>query len=298
MAISSPPRKGKSSRSAGRPQRAPVLKVTRYDIVSSFLIAIVLGLILTAISLFIMWRTTWRPRPVALAAIEILDVRAGFEDGDPEEDFPDIETPDDEVLVEEMLDTVIEDASEASQQAFEQIETNLEQQGSPQSGTGSGRPLGVPGGTGTGLPREQRWFVRFTDQAALEEYTRQLDFFKIELGVLFIGDKSMTVLSNLSNPRPTKKIITAASMGKGKIHFNWSGGSRKKADLKLLEKAGVSNAATGMIFHFYPRETQKKLFQKEKAYRNRPAKEIRRTYFVVKRAGSGYEFQVIRQFYF
>ena len=132
----------------------------------------------------------------------------------------------------------------------------------------------------------------------MEEYARQLDFFKIEMGVLFIGDKSMTVLSNLSNSRPTKKTITAASIGKDKIHFNWSGGSRKEADLKLLEKAGVSNAAAGMIFHFYPRETQAKLIQKEKAYRGRPANKIRRTYFSVKRAGSGYEFQVTRQSYF
>ncbi|MCH7688426.1 MAG: hypothetical protein IH899_17385, partial [Planctomycetes bacterium] len=143
-----------------------------------------------------------------------------------------------------------------------------------------------------------RWFVRFEDRAALDEYARQLDFFKIEMGVLFIGEKSMMVLSNLSKSRPTKKTVTASSMGKDKIHFNWSGGSRKKADLKLLEKAGVSNAAAGMIFHFYPRKTQAKLLRNEKAYRNRPAKEIRRTYFTVKRAGSGYEFQVTRQSYF
>jgi hypothetical protein len=265
--------------------------VTRYDILSSFLFAIVLGLILTAISLFVMWMSTWRPVPEVLATIEMLDARAGFEDGDPEEDFPDLEPTEEEILPEDILDQVVTD------QAINPVQIDPAPD-SPQRGTGTGRPLGVPGGTGTGLPRDQRWFVRFADRASLEEYARQLDFFNIEMGVLFIGNKSMTILSNLSNPRPTKKTVTASSLGKDKIHFNWSGGARKNADLKLLEKAGIGNADAGMIFHFYPKSTQEKLIQKEKAYRNRPLKEIRRTYFVVKRAGNGYELKVTRQAYF
>lgn len=281
--------------STGKHAKPPVLKVTQYDRVSSLMVAIALALAIAAGWLFLLWTTTWRPQPEALADIEILDARAGFEDGDEEEEFPEIDNPAEELQMEEQFESVIEHATSESMQAFQQFEMDPVERTSPQSGTGSGRPLGVPGGTGTGLPRDQRWFVRFADRTSLDEYARQLDHFGIELGYLVLGNDSMVVLSNLSSPSPRKRTVTASSLGKDKMHFNWKGGSRQQADLKLLEKAGIRPAPNGVIFHFYPRSVQQQLIQAETGYRNRRPDQIRRTYFVVKREGSGYTFEVVRQ---
>lgn len=296
MATTSPPLK--RPRPSGKHQNPPMLKVTRYERVASFMITIVLGLVITVLASFVIWMTTWKPTPETVAIMESWDPKAGFEDGNEEDDFPDLDTPTEEIETEETFEAVMQNADQASEQAYELYEERLNSIGSPQRGTGSGRPLGVPGGTGTGLPRDQRWFMRFAGEDALEEYARQLDFFKIDMGVLFIGSDTITVFSNLSSPSPRKKTITATTMPKGSLPFTWQGGGRKEADIKLLQKAGIANAGSGIIFHFYPKETQQLLFKTEQSYRNKKTEEIRRTYFRVQRAGSGYEFKVTRQSYF
>lgn len=78
--------------------------------------------------------------------------------------------------------------------------------------------------------------------------------------------------------------------------MTWRGGDRKKADLELLQKAGI-DVGSGMLFQFYPKDIEENLAQIEFAYRKRKASEIRKTYFVVQRAGKGYEFAVTQQTY-
>ncbi|MGH7200365.1 MAG: hypothetical protein ACREJB_07145, partial [Planctomycetaceae bacterium] len=127
------------------------------------------------------------------------------------------------------------------------------------------------------------------------EYARQLDFFGIELGAL-LPEGKLVYLSNLSNSTPSKKIISTGS-GEQRLYMTWRGGGRKLADVQLFQKAGV-DVRSATIFHFYPQKTEQMLARLELSYRNRPVREIRRTYFAVERAGNGYQFVVTRQSYF
>lgn len=145
------------------------------------------------------------------------------------------------------------------------------------------------------MPREQRWFVRFSDTGFLTDYARQLDSFGIVLGLLQNG--KLYYVSNLSRPKPAKQV-RISGVGEKRLYMTWQGGNRRKADLKLLAKAGLTVGRSDIIFHFYPRRTELLLARKERDYAHRPVSQIRRTYFVVRQAGSAYEFVVTRQRYF
>ena len=145
------------------------------------------------------------------------------------------------------------------------------------------------------MPREQRWFVRFGDRGTLSEYARQLDFFGIVLAALLPGGK-MVYISQLSKAKPKTRTVTSGSNEK-RMYMTWQGGGRRKTDLELFQKVGI-NVGSGLIFHFYPNKTELMLARLERDYRKRPIKQIRRTYFVVRRKRSAYEFVVARQSYF
>ena len=284
----------------------PQLKVTKYDLVTATLISIVLGLVVGVGALVVIWLTNRIPQPEVEVAVEILELPGGSPDGAPDEtllvESPDPETDDpsvaDEVSEEqelmEMLDNVMEVSDQATQVAQEQFETASQNSGKPGSASGSGRrPLGMGNGK-SGFPREQRWFTRFADNGSLSSYARQLDFFKIELGVV-MPDGTLTYISNVAST-PKKRTATSGD-GEKRLYMNWQGDpARRKADLELFKKIGM-DATKGLILHFYPAETEQMLLKIEREYAGRPVKEIRRTYFSVRAAGGGYEFAVERQLY-
>lgn len=236
--------------------------------------------------------------------LEIVELPGGSDDGFPDEmlqvESPEEEIPDaslnqemaDDLQVEETLETVLDVADEAAELAPQQIQTNAESTGRVGSASGTGRRA-LGSGTGEkGLPREQRWYVRFSDGATLDVYAAQLDFFKIELGLL-TPKGELIYLSNMSSDPPKTRRVTSGK-GENRLYMTWQGGERKSADLELFQKAGI-DARRGTIFHFYPREAEALLAQREEAYRGRKASEIRRTYFVVQSAGDGFTFAVSRQ---
>ena len=82
-----------------------------------------------------------------------------------------------------------------------------------------------------------------------------------------------------------------------RLYFTWRGGSRKAGDLDLFQKAGVNANNAVMILHLYPQLTENVLANIELQYKNRKAIEIKKTFFVVRRAKDGYEFAVSQQQY-
>lgn len=285
----------------------PVLQVTRYDLATSFLIAVVIGLVIAVVWLGVVWAVNRPESEEGPVPLEMVELPGGDEDGavdetlelqspeDPTDDPSLAEVPADEPEIQEMLETVIEMADEATNLAQQQFEMDARNAGNPGSASGTGRrALGMGPGE-SGIPREQRWLVRFSDRSTLEEYARQLDFFGIELGALLPNGK-LIYLSNLSADRPQKRETTSGKNEK-RLYMTWRGGSRREADRKLFEKAGV-DVSGARIMHFYPSETEKRLATLEQRYRNRPVDEIRRTYFVVLRNGRNYRFEVTRQIYF
>lgn len=284
--------------------RSPVLTPTRYDTVTSVLISLAGALFIAAIALIIVWYTNRIPEPETPPMIELLEIPGGFDDGAIDEtlkveseeeltDDPAVEdTPTEQTEVTETLDQVIELADQATQMAQQQFQDAPVNAGTPGRADGNGRRPFGSGGPGAGLARDQRWYISFND-STVESYARQLDFFEIELAS-FDG-KQLTYIKNLSSPSPTKRSRTVGK-GEQRLRFNWQGGERRNVDVQLFQKAGI-NARGALIFHFYPPKTEALLAKIEYDYKKRPAKEIRRTYFSVRRDGNGYKFVVTRQLY-
>ncbi len=286
---------------------SPVLKVTRYDRVSASMIAFVVALVGSVIWLTVLWGTNRLSSPQRAVPVELVELAGGVDDGAVDEtlrlESPAEETQDpslaetiaEESEIQEMLESVVELADEATDQAQRQFELEAQNAGKPGSAKGTGRrALGMGPGE-AGLPREQRWFMRFSEGGTLDGYAEQLSFFGIELGVLRANGK----LDYLYDITAKKPKIRSVSSGKGenRLYMTWRGGNRRISDIQLFERAG-SYVGQGLILHFYPPKTEARLARLERNHRDRLVEQIRRTYFAVRRNSTGYEFIVTKQSYF
>ena len=289
------------------PTPQPVLRVTRYDEVSSWLIALVGGLGLAVFVLTVAWISI-QPAPVKEPVpVEMVEVSGGVEDGAVDEslrlDSPEAESEqatlaDEDAAepeIQETLENVMDVADEATDQAEKQFEFQTRNAGKKGSASGTGRrALGIGSGKG-GVPREQRWYVSYADRQTLEEYGKQLDFFKIELGVL-TPDGKLIYLSRLGQATPATRITTSGK-GENRLYMTWQGGARRRADMQLFQRAKV-DIGQSVLLQFFPPEVEKQLARLELEYKKRPLTEIRRTYYSTRTTETGYEFFVTRQTYF
>jgi len=273
------------------------MRINAYDRVSSFMMAAVLAMICLVFAAIAYWFQTRRPVLPELVAMEVVDVVGGGElDGSPDETLA-VESPEtaetEQVDVQQQLDAVTNVSDKAALQAAV-FQPDVEAQDAQGSVTGTGRrPLGFGPGSGGGVARELRWAVSFANEESLATYAQQLDYFKIELGARS-KDGRLTYLTNLSKS-PTSRNV-ASGKDEKRLYFTWQGGARKSADIQLFRQAGV-NAEQSQILHFYSEELENHLATLELKYANRPAKDIRRTYFTVVPKSGGFAFQVIRQTY-
>ncbi len=141
------------------------------------------------------------------------------------------------------------------------------------------------------VPRHERWEIRFPPGNSIESYTRQLDHFKIELGVIGVEDH-ITYLSNLSNPRPQRRPGFAAD--EQRLYLVWQRGEMAEADEQLAGRAGVRTAGK-VLAHFVPAEVEAELARLEEAYaRQLSIQKIERTVFGIRTAGQdAFRFYVI-----
>jgi hypothetical protein len=165
-----------------------------------------------------------------------------------------------------------------------------------QVGTAKGGPAGDgrSAGFGPGRPGKPRHGeVIFTEGNTSRSYARQLDFFKIELGVLLPGNR-VEYAWNLSKDRPDRR--SGAADEEQRYYLTWQKGGLREADLELLGKAGIA-ADNRPIIKFIPPELELQLQQLEKQRAGKNEKRIRATYFAIRPKGNGYEFYVQDQIY-
>lgn len=285
--------------------RPPVLQVTRYDRAIAGVLAVFAGLTFAFGGVTTVWLTNRTNTKVTTVPVELLELPGGDEDGSPDEtlrvDSPDPERPDaapeeenaEETEVEQTLETVVEMSDAATELVQQQFEIGVRNVGKAGSASGTGRRgLGVGPGVG-GIPREQRWYVRYGDRLTVDEYARQLDFFGIELGAL-LPDKRLAYVSKLTQGTPAVRY-TSSGAGEQRLYMSWQGGERRRADLELIGRAGLQVPFETTVLHFYPPETETMLARLEHDYLNRPVAQIKRTYFSVERDGAGYKFVVTGQ---
>lgn len=141
--------------------------------------------------------------------------------------------------------------------------------------------------------RGGEWEIVFADDITVEEYARQMDYFKIEIAAVSKNGKIETI-SKVSQRKPEKRV--GHKTADYRLHIGWKTGQLQAADRKLLAKAGIASGDKE-LWHFFQTETQAHLAALERAYSNRPPSEITRTRFEVRPAakGEGYEFVVIKQ---
>ncbi len=143
------------------------------------------------------------------------------------------------------------------------------------------------------IPRHERWEIRIGAGNTSDSYTRQLDYFKIELGV--IGQASDIVyLSNLSAPTPTSKTQTSA--GEKRLYLIWQRGSMREADEEILARAKIQSGGK-VVVHFCPEELENELVKLEDEEAKKSGyKRIRKTVFGVRpKEPEGFRFFVIEQ---
>lgn len=287
-------------RVAGRP---PVMSETKYDITTSAQIAIAVGLALITGVLIAIWLSNLLPE-VTNEPMVLASSTGGFEDGDPDETL-DVESPEDPTddpslsndqnmtELEQITDQIVTLSENASQLTQPNEYTDASAGGNPGSASGTGgKPFGVGGGAKGGERREQRWLVKFADKGNLKSYAAQLDFFNIEIGAIY-KDGRIFYLSNMSKGNSVRESRLSAD--DPRLFMSWKGGDRVKADIELLQNAKIPNPEDAMIVHFYAPQTEQMLARLEKSYGGKEPGEIRRTFFQIRKAGSGYEFFVSSQ---
>ena len=293
-----------------RPVRAPYIKMSKYDVVVSGLSTSAVCAVLALIVMIIIWLSNLLPSPPKKQVIMLPPGDGGWEDGDPNA-TPDVESPEDASLdpslaneetdvteLEEVVEQIVEISENAASVVAPNEFTGSKNTGTPGSADGTGgRPLGSGGPGRGGAKREQRWVVEFADKGDLDSYAAQLDFFGIELGAIFRDDGRLIYMSNMSAAKPTTREIKEGAAGaEQRLFMNWAEGSeeRRQADVELFQKAAIDASAAGVL-HFYTSETETLMATIEQEFGGHTAEEIRKTYFRVRKAGSGYEFFVQKQ---
>jgi hypothetical protein len=142
---------------------------------------------------------------------------------------------------------------------------------------------GVSDAAGLDLPNHERWEIQFPPGLTIEAYTRQLDFFKIELGVIG-GSQQVTYLSSLSNPKP--RVRTGPGNTETRMYLIWNRGPMREADEILAARAGLQIEGK-VLAHFVPPELEAEMLRIEAAQaRTNNLMHIRRTIFGIQSVGA------------
>lgn len=277
------------------------LKVSSYDTVAGWLIALLVLIGVAVASLFLIWLTSRIFVSQAPVPVLLEDIGGGREDGVIGESM-EIDAPDAEEIAQEsdLTEPQMEQSLAQITDAVATLQADLtdpsDSQDTETSGGGKshgdGRQIGRGSGTGEpGIPRAQRWEIYFQDAGTLESYAKQLDFFKIELGVIG-GTNQVQYAFHLSQPTPDTRVGPGSE--EKRLYMTWRQGSLQQADRDLVGRAGLS-AAGRLVVQFYPPDTENLLANVERNFRGLEATKIRKTRFGVRDAAGGYEFYVIDQ---
>ncbi len=255
------------------------LRVSNYDRVLSAVLAAVLLVGAAVLILLALWLTS--RLFLGQAAVPVVLEQIGSSDS-PLSDQRDLDSPelDQTDLVEPQITERLASIADAvsSQPALIGDPTP----GQAASSAGGG---GMQGGT------QRRWELTFMQGNTLDTYARQLDFFRIELGVLEPGNQ-VRYAQNLSKSKPD--VRTGPADAEKRYYLTWRGGDLIEADRALLARAGIDNQSR-IILKFLPPEVESQLAQLEKTHAGDQIDQLRRTRFGISPHGNGYRFRVIDQ---
>jgi hypothetical protein len=283
---------------AARPSGVELdLKASAYERAASWIWALLIVVGLTVLLLFLVW-LTWRLSKIRVSVpIEIVEEESGR--GDHAPGVARDPLPPGAEEIEELTEPQVEQTVQAVTDAVSSIAgtISITNPGAQVTGKGGGlgdsRRAGPLGDGPDTIPRSERWKFQYPGVTS-RQYAAILDHFKIELGALGGGGETVDYAFNVSKPTPDRR--SGKSEDEKRLLFIWTAGELQQADRELLSKASVPVSGR-IIAQFIPAETEKELARVEFLHANRPAKDIRRTYFGVRPKGGGFEFYVIKQEY-
>ena len=274
------------------------LQVSAYDQVASMVVALLILVGFFTVTLFLLWLTTRvysqkLNRPVEYledlgeSGENALGMAEEFEPPGVQE-LPDVEQPQLSDTLQAVTDVV---STQAATLDILQGNSSLMGKG---SGLGDHRKIG-PGGIGGKRPDRKINYITSSEKA----YSRQLDFFKIELGVMRHDSESLEYAANFSQAQPTTR--SGPKRDEKRNFFLWTDNDPlAELDWQLLEKANI-RIGQGVILQFWPEDSWQLLLHAEADHAkvaDLDRTSVRRTDFGVKTTKKkGYELFVMDQTY-
>lgn len=298
-----------SDKASAIPIQERRLRVSAYDRASSLLLALLLLVGTSVLLLLVIWLSNRIFVPQIAVPTEFVEIGEGDGGGDGRAtggSQVDVNTfdaipgmpVDNTPPVKDTMEAVIETVAAKASTMDEQLDDpslivrmprgDFGTGGGMGGGTGPGRGLGHGPGKG-GVRR--RWELQFLQGGTLDLYARQLDFFRIELGVLLPGG-TVEYAFNLSKSKPDTR--TGRSEQEKRYYLTWRGGDLQQADRELLARAGIGTQDR-LILKFLPPDVEQQLMKLERGYANREPKQILKTRFGIRAESKGYGFYVLEQ---
>ncbi len=302
----------------GPPRRSPpvqpvipkALTVSAYDRVASMILALLMLVGTAVLCLLVAWFSSgiFHYHTAVPVVMEDLSAGGGYENGVGTEGQQ-IDAPTESEIAAEsdisedqpVPDTLsaVVDAAVSSDAQLDRFDMQFARgegirTGGRSTGTGKHPAKGSGGGHGGGAARQTTWEIRFPPGNTVETYAKQLDSFGIELG-LFGAANEVIYIGKLTGAKPA--LRNGLRSAEGRKYMTWSRGDLDEADIELFDRAGIKLDGR-TVFKFLAPETEQQLATLEQKFKNRPAKDIRRTRFGVKPEGQGFAFYVIDQTYY
>ena len=285
------------SRSAKPKRRQSELQVSAYDQVASSVVALLIVVGFFTTTLFLIWLTTRVYSRQMTRPVEYLEdlgesgenALGMAEDLEPPgvDELPDVEQPQLSETLQAVTNVV---STQAAVLDTLHGDSSLVGKG---SGLGDHRTKG-PGGIGGKRPERKINYITTSEEA----YARQLDFFKIELGVFRHESDMLDYAAKFSQAQPTTRHGPKGE--EKRDYFVWTGNDPlAELDQQLLEKAGI-RIGQGVILQFWPEDSWQLLLHTEANFAEAADQErtsIRRTDFGVKTTKQGFELFVMDQAY-
>lgn len=272
-----------------RPNLIVEAKVSSYDRLNGWLLAIMAVLGFLVFSMFLIWVTSGKTgyKPPSLTDLDRATVEEEGEEEDPEdpgiEDFPDVETPQ------------LANALAAIPNAISNVLGRTAETSGSAAAEGRGRGRGTRGNRG--VPEYKRWIIQY-EADSIATYARQLSFFNIDIGVFYT---SVPKIVRLRDPGNAMLVIPSSrAEEKQTLRFMHREARMKRWDDELARRANISLEPGGMTCQFYPEETRRVLREIEAAALQEASRkliDVRNTYFKLEPAAEGYTFRVVQVLY-
>lgn len=278
------------------------LRISRFDAVTSALMTLMLFAAAVTGALMLLWLVSRFESPPQIGLGQPVTVATGNpqKTDDSQQDFEQPGDQEFELLVEPTLADEVEAVTTAASHIGSSFANHVTNSSATPAGGlgGNSRPPGPDQSGEDIIPRSDRWQLNFTAKGQFS-YAKQLDHFKIELGVVGGSVVGLDIVNHLTDSPQSSRLEDAST--EKRLYFMF----KRPSPLMQYERAIHHQAGLDLqgrkIFKLIPPELENQLAKIELDYataKGHPSiTKVVKTVFESTPAGSGYEFHVVTQRY-